>query len=83
MTLELSFDQVLRLLFQLSAEEKIRLAEELKAAAAAEKGKKPYKFPGTREEILARFVLNAPDNVPLTEAEILDEVMEHRYGIAK
>ena len=37
LTLEISSDQLLNALLQLSAEEKIRMAERLKAAAATEK----------------------------------------------
>lgn len=37
LTIEISPDQLLTILSQLSAEEKIRLAERLRAAAAAEK----------------------------------------------
>lgn len=36
-TLEVSFDQLFGVLLQLSSEEKIRMAERLRAAAAAEK----------------------------------------------
>ena len=36
LTLEVSFDQLLHALLQLSLEEKIRMADRLKAAAAAE-----------------------------------------------
>ena len=39
LTLELSFDQILRLLFQLPNDQKIRLADELRAAVAAENWK--------------------------------------------
>jgi hypothetical protein len=34
----------------------------------------------SKEELLRRFIRNAPKNVPLTEADIVNEVMEHRYG---
>jgi len=40
LTLEVSFDQLLHALLQLPLEEKIRMAERLKAAAAAEKSSK-------------------------------------------
>lgn len=61
LSLEISSEQLLRALLQLSAEEKIRVAEQLKTAAAAEKhprkkvsftvlktNGKPFKF--NREE---------------------------------
>jgi len=34
----------------------------------------------SKEELLRRFVQNAPKWVPLTEADIVAEVMAHRYG---
>ncbi len=34
----------------------------------------------SKDELLRRFIRNAPQNVPLTEADIVAEVMEHRYG---
>lgn len=34
----------------------------------------------SKEELLRRFIRNAPKNVPLTEADVVNEVMEHRYG---
>ncbi|MBK7937568.1 MAG: hypothetical protein IPJ82_10945 [Lewinellaceae bacterium] len=34
----------------------------------------------SKEELLHRFIGNAPQNVPLTEADVVNEVMEHRYG---
>lgn len=30
--------------------------------------------------VLQRFVKNAPKDVPLTDEEIVEEVMVHRYG---
>jgi len=37
----------------------------------------------TPEDVLERFIQGAPKNVPLTEEDILNEVMEHRYGAAQ
>jgi hypothetical protein len=37
----------------------------------------------TPEDVLKRFIQRAPKNVPLTEVDILNEVMEHRYGKAQ
>ena len=37
----------------------------------------------TPEDVLDRFIQRAPKNAPLTEENILNEVMEHRYGIAQ
>ncbi len=37
----------------------------------------------SKDELLRRFIRNAPQNVPLTEADIVAEVMEHRYGKKK
>ena len=37
----------------------------------------------TPEDVLDRFIQQAPKNVPLTEQDILNEVMEHRYGKAQ
>jgi hypothetical protein len=37
----------------------------------------------TPDDVLTRFIERAPKNVPMTEAEILDEVMAHRYGKAQ
>jgi len=34
----------------------------------------------SKEELLRHFVQNAPKNVPLTEEDIVAEVMAHRYG---
>jgi len=34
----------------------------------------------TPEEVLKRFIKRAPKNVPLTEEDILREVMGNRYG---
>lgn len=34
----------------------------------------------SKEELLRRFIQNAPKNVPLTEVDVVNEVMEHRYG---
>jgi hypothetical protein len=34
----------------------------------------------SEEELLRHFIRNAPTNVPLTEADIVAEVMEHRYS---
>jgi hypothetical protein len=34
----------------------------------------------SKEELLRRFIQNAPQNVPLSEADVVNEVMEHRYG---
>ena len=34
----------------------------------------------SKEELLRRFIQNAPKNVPLTEIDVVNEVMEHRYG---
>lgn len=58
LTLEISSDQLLKMLLQLSAEEKIRMAERLRAAAAAEKwrslsGKLPDVPEITMPEIVA------------------------------
>ncbi|GEM_PF-1066255 len=33
-----------------------------------------------KEELLRRFIKNAPKDVPLTTEEVAMEVMEHRYG---
>ena len=30
--------------------------------------------------VLQRFVKNAPEDVPLTDEEVIEEVMAHRYG---
>lgn len=32
------------------------------------------------DSVLQRFVENAPEDVPLTDEEIIEEVMAHRYG---
>ena len=32
------------------------------------------------DSVLQRFVKNAPEDVPLTDEEIIGEVMIHRYG---
>ena len=32
------------------------------------------------DSVLQRFVKNAPKDVPLTDEEIIEEVMAHRYG---
>ncbi len=37
----------------------------------------------TPEDVLKRFIQRAPKSVPLTEVDILNEVMEHRYGKAQ
>ncbi len=37
----------------------------------------------TPEDVLKRFIQRAPKNVPLTEVDILNEVMENRYGKAQ
>lgn len=37
----------------------------------------------SKEDLLRRFIRNAPQNVPLTEADVVNEVMEHRYGKKK
>ena len=37
----------------------------------------------SKEELLHRLILNAPQNVPLTEEDIVAEVMAHRYGEKK
>lgn len=37
----------------------------------------------TPENLLKRFIQRAPKNVPLTEEDILNEMMEHRYGKAQ
>ena len=34
----------------------------------------------SKEELLLRFIQNAPKNVPITEVDVVNEVMEHRYG---
>lgn len=34
----------------------------------------------SKEELLRHFVKNAPKNVPLTEEDVVAEVMAHRYG---
>ena len=60
LALEVSFDQLFRALLQLPAEEKIRIAERLRAAAAAE-----------RWRALAPRLPNAPE---ISMAEIVAEV---------
>jgi hypothetical protein len=32
------------------------------------------------DSVLQRFVKNAPKDVPLTDEELIEEVMAHRYG---
>ena len=32
------------------------------------------------DSMLQRFVKNAPEDVPLTDEEVIEEVMAHRYG---
>ena len=32
------------------------------------------------DSVLQRFVKNAPEDVPLTDEEVIEEVMTHRYG---
>jgi hypothetical protein len=32
------------------------------------------------DSVLQRFVKNAPEDVPLTDEEVIEEVMAHRYG---
>ncbi len=34
----------------------------------------------SKEELLNRFIQNAPQNVPLTEEDIVAEVTAHRFG---
>lgn len=34
----------------------------------------------SEEELLRHFIQNAPKNVPLTEEDVVEEVMTHRYG---
>jgi len=34
----------------------------------------------SKEELLRRFVQNAPKNAPLGETDVVNEVMKHRYG---
>ena len=34
----------------------------------------------SKEELLRRFIQNAPQNMPNTEEVIVAEVMDHRYG---
>ena len=34
----------------------------------------------SKEELLRHFAQNAPKNVPLTEEDVVAEVMAHRYG---
>lgn len=34
----------------------------------------------SKEELLRRFIQNAPQDVPLTEEDIVAEVTAHRYG---
>jgi len=57
LTIEISPDQLLTILSQLSAEEKIRLAERLRAAAAAEKWRAlSKKLPDVPEISMAEIV---------------------------
>ncbi|MBL7795659.1 MAG: hypothetical protein JNJ90_04070 [Saprospiraceae bacterium] len=57
LTIEISPDQLLTILSQLSAEEKIRLAERLRAAAAAEKWRElSKKLPDMPEISMAEIV---------------------------
>ena len=32
------------------------------------------------DSVLQRFVKNAPQDVPLTDEDVIEEVMAHRYG---
>ena len=60
LTLELSFDQILRLLFQLPNDQKIRLADELRAAVAAENWK-----------VFSKGLPNVPE---ISMEEIVEEI---------
>lgn len=66
LSLDVSFDQLLRMLLQLPAEEKIRMAERLRAAAAAEKW--------------ALLSTQLPDTPEISMAEIVAEVKAVRRG---
>ena len=37
----------------------------------------------TKEELLRRFIQNTLQPAPLSEADVLEEVMAHRYGVKK
>ncbi len=66
----------------IAATEKIILELPISKMAAFLEILKQYEFVKVkdRREILEKFIQNAPKNVPLTDDDIVAEVMEHRYG---